>query len=358
MKLTVKTKAILSALLRVGVATDARGTLPILSSVLLNAKDGKLVLSATNLEIYITETIEAVTIEDGSAVIAYRLLSSFLSRATSMEVQMESEDGKELIVTSGEAVARFESLPAEEFPPPLRVEGEAVTFNSADLLKPLAMVKHAISTEESRYVLMGVNFKSADGRVDIAATDGRRIARYRANLPLPGIDVIIPGPTVAAILRVMEGDHLRATMGEGGMILESDTLELRSKFIEGKYPNYQQITPDESSNGAFSAQRKELSESIRTASLFLKDREIAIALTGKGKELEVACSDRFKATLLGAELEGQPKLTKRCDFRFLLESLSVLENETVRIECHKDRTPLVLREGPYIEVINSLTEPK
>lgn len=349
--LTLDTKTLVAALGRVGIAADIRGSLPILSGVKLGVADGRLTLSATNLDIFVTESLEAASGWTGSAVVAYRLLAAFLGRATAKETSIEIA-AKTVTVRHGENEGVFEALPADEFPPSVKVEGEPVKCDAADFTTPLRLVSHAMSQQESDYHLRGVHLDSQNGGSTFVATDRRRMSLYKSELKFNGASVIVPDDAVTAILKVVENGECEVILGEKGFRIVNGAREISGNLVEATYPNYKEIAKT-SGQKALSVHRKELIEAVSTGSVFLERNDISISLSGKGKEVEVACAGRFKANLLGTELGGQPKLTKSINYRYLLDACRSLEGDTVRMECGEG-LPVVFREGPYMEVINSL----
>lgn len=354
MQITVKTEVLAKALNRVGIATHCP-TLPILSSVLIEAANDTLKLSATDLDIYVTETIESEVKGKGSIAVAFSLLSRFIARATAQETTMKMDEHHLLVVTHGENVAYLETLPADDFPPQFEIPKDAKTWTGdvSELLKPIAMLQHAMSKEESRYSLCGINLSSQNGVCDLVATDGKRMAIYKSSIGLKGVSAIIPDIAVRAIENVFESGEITLSLSDTIIGIASPTAEIRSKLIEAKYPNYQEVIP-ETSEQFFSAQRTDLIDALTTASLFLKQKEIAVRIEGRGKEIEIGCYDRFKTRIMGTELAGQPKALKRVNYQFPLDCLRVLENDTVRIEV-SEGAPMVIREGAFTEVINGLT---
>jgi len=342
----------------VGVATETTVPLPILGSVLIDFQKGSATFSTTNLELYISEKVtgsgELNVKQSGSACVSFRLLKQFVARAESKSVLFELRD-KKLLVSYGQNVASLEMLPAEEFPEPFKVqEGNEITCNASSLTEPLAKVFHSVCQDQNQFAISGVNIHRNSAGSEFAATDKHRISICKSAAQIEGEDFIIPRQMVKALIDLLETGQVKLRTDRQVLIVESENLSIQGKLLEATYPKYQSVIP-EPSKSALNAHRKELIEAVQTASIFMRQNEIEIQLRGKGKELEVACFDRFKTKLIASELEGQPNRTVRINHRYLLEALQVCESDTVRIEVG-DHQPLAIREGQFIEAMNPLIE--
>lgn len=356
MKATIKTDVLQKALSKLSLAAESRNnSIPILSSVRIDAAWNLLVFSATNLEIYITNKVGATISKEGSICVGYRTLKNFIARATSVDTRFELQD-KVLVVSHGENEGRFETLPSDEFPPDIEMKTDPMTCEAKDLVRPLQLVKHCMSTNEARTNLMGVNVHKNEAATELCACDGHRLALFTSQLKYDGSDIILPSIAVEAIATLIEEGQLEIRNDGSQIEIRNGNLAIQSRLIEGSFPNYRQVIP-EKRDTAFSAQRKELIHAIETASIFLGQREIAVRLKGDKKELEVGCQNKFKTKLVGTELSGQPDVQKNVNYSMLLDALESIEGDDARIEVSQDSPSLVFREGSYLEVVQCVANP-
>jgi len=356
MKAVIKTEALQKALSKLSIAAESRNnSLPILSSVKIDAGWSSMVFSATNLELYITSKAGATINKEGSICVGYRTLKAFIAQATAVETRFSLED-KILVVSHGEDEGRFETLPPDEFPEDVEIKNEPISCDAKELVRPLSLVKHCMSTNEARSNLMGVNFHKNEKTTELCACDGSRLGLAKCDLKFDGPDIILSATAVEAITSLIEEGQVEIRSDQNQIEIRNGNLTIQARLIEGKFPDYNKVIPDKRDT-AFSAQRKELINALQTASIFLGQREVAVRLKGDKKELEVGCQNKFKTKLVGTELKGQAEVQKNVNYSFVLDALSSIEGDDVRIEVSQESPSLVFREGGYLEVVQCVANP-
>jgi DNA polymerase-3 subunit beta len=233
-------------------AVATRSTLPVLSNILLATDQGRLKLSATNLEIGITCWIGAKVEEDGAMTVPARTFVDLVGALPAEKVDME------LVVrtqTLNVKCGRFENnvrgIDATEFPLiPTADDAKAIRIDPEVLRAMVNQVVFAAATDESRPILTGVLAKFDNDRVTFAASDGFRLAVRTAPLLEPvssPVSVIIPARALAELGRI-SGDQdkpvtLNITPSKSQVLFHLDTIELVSQLIDGNFPDYNQIIP-------------------------------------------------------------------------------------------------------------------
>lgn len=350
MKAKVETQDLKRALANVGNAISGMRSIPIIGSVRIESVDKKLILSATNLDIMITDKVPAQVQEEGVLILSHRLLNNFVNRATSTEVSFGEVHDKPA-VKHGDNVGKFESLPEGEWPGRLNPTQNTITCDAKDFATPIRKVEHAMYNETARQELRGVAVQRIGKKTDFVASDGRRLAVFRSKLDWPeDTKVIIPDVTVKVIVKLIQEGEVTLRLDQQSLVIANGELKIDSRLIEAKYPDYTQLLPKPSEK-AFNAERNDLINAARTASLFLDRDQTQVKLTGQKNKLRVSCTDKFKTELLGPELNGQTPDPVSLNGHFLVAALEVLEKDQVRIEFEGGATPLVFREGGLIEMI-------
>jgi DNA polymerase-3 subunit beta len=350
MKLSVETKALAEALRVVGVATAGRTTLPILEHVRLEATNGKLRLSCTDLDLFISETIKAEIQKEGSVSVPNGLLSRLASRVQSSRITL-TDKGKIVEVVGGDVSAQLETLPVNEFPSAFaQDENASVECDAKDLTEPFRMLAHAIGSDQARYTLMGINIAPSKSGTDFAATTGVKLATFHAEHKLTDLDVIVPDSYVRAILKIQPSGQSRVTISDSVICLATNGTEISGKLIEGTYPNYRQVIP-KNGNNVFACDRKDLINAVTTCAIFTEKGFPGLDMTGKGKHVEIAKPPKATARILGSELTGQPDFSIRFHSRHLLDTLSVMSGEDVRIACSDANSPFLIQEGQFKAVL-------
>jgi DNA polymerase-3 subunit beta len=309
-------------------------------------------ISATNLDVYVMIKVSAEVTESGSVTVPYRLLSSLVSHIQAIKTDLAWKE-KEMEIRAGTIEARIETLPAEEFPGPLKASSNVVECDAEDFMAPFRMLDHAISTEGERYQLQGVNLApnlKNKRHCDFVATDGRRVAIFYSKKKLTEDNIIIPRTVVNAMLKIQPKGDATMAIGEAVLAIKVGDFELQAKLVEGQYPNYRQVIP-EKPDKFFICARKELIHAITTCAVFTDKMIPSISLTGKGKEIEVARPPKAKAMIMGSELGGQPGLKIFLQAQYVLDALNVLSGDEVKVECVDEKTPVMIQEENFLAVL-------
>lgn len=349
MKFTIETSVLHAALGVASVAVDSRLSLPILGNVKLAADQNGVHVTTTNLDLFVEQTLPSKGVKPGATTVPFDLLHRLTGRLTSTQTEMELA-GKSLKIRCGEVNAVLETLPEEEFPPtPQQKDGTPVTCDAKELLLPLQKVNHAMSDDSSRYQLCGVNINGPE----FVATDGKRLAIF-AGTEFSKESVILPTIFVKSFLKIAPTGEIIVMVSDGLVAVESDTLRIVCKLVEAQYPNWKPSVPGKPGKEIFGCGRQELIEALKTCSVFRDGMMNALTISGRGKEIEVAKDEKIKAMVLGSELAGQPKLTKRFNANYMLDALGVLEDKNVAIHCDKDSPTLIIQEGNFKTIIQGM----
>jgi len=177
MNLTIAKEQILNGLQSVQNVVSTRTTLPILSNVLLRAQDNRLELTATDLDVTITCSVEAAVKKPGATTVPVKKLFGIARELGNPEIEMEVDEKNVCSLRSGASFFKIKGLGAEEFPPlPKFKEDKKVGLPQEKIRSMLRKTSFAISSDESRYVLNGIFFSLKEHKLTMVATDGRRLA--------------------------------------------------------------------------------------------------------------------------------------------------------------------------------------
>lgn len=355
MKFTIKTSDLKAALEICSVAMMGRATLPILSNVKIEALEGRIILSTTNLEIYVKQKAEAKVSKEGAVTVAFALFSGYIREIDAAELTITQGKNHVIDCKSGEKSFTMETIPAEDFPQQLKQEGKPKRCDAADITKPLSMLRYAICQDESRYILQGIRVAPVEGRSEYIATEGHVICTYDGE-NIAGEEAIIPDSFVTAFLKIKPGAAVAVLISNGAISIQSEETFLQGKLIEGNFPNWKQAVPARLAD-ALSCGRKPLIRALKFCAQALAGSQVpGLYLAGKGKEVEVSLPGKAVNTLLGTELETQPQVTIKIDAHFLIETLSVMEGDDVRIQ-HKDKSNVIMiEEGKFSATIMLLKQ--
>ena len=252
--LLIKTQRdqLLTPLRSVSGIVEKRHTLPILSNVLLEKKGDRLVLLATDIEIQITtSTAGASSEQDMAATVGARKLQDILrSLPDNAEVNLTLED-KRLQVRAGKSRFNLQTLPSEDFPRMVLSDGDVRKFNvtQKQFRHLLSQTLFAMAAQDVRYYLNGLLLLVDGEQLRAVATDGHRLAY--ASMPLEGIEdlprqeLILPRKTVLELNRLLtdNDEPLQIELASNQIRFQFGQINLVSKLIDGKFPDYERVIP-------------------------------------------------------------------------------------------------------------------
>src|SRR3989441_674126 len=245
MNLTIAKEQILNGLQSVQNIVSTRTTLPILSNVLLRAEGSRLELTATDLDVTITCSVEAAVKKSGATTIPVKKLFGIARELASSEVELEVDDKNVSSLRSAASFFKIRGLGAEEFPPLAQFKEEKrVSLPQQKMKGMLKKTSFAISSDESRYVLNGIFFTLKEHKLTMVATDGRRLALVDEDVDLADktqSEFIVPAKAVNELNRLLteKGDvEIRFAGNQAAFTLKDEkgmNIVIVTKLIDGSY---------------------------------------------------------------------------------------------------------------------------
>src|SRR5438045_6911400 len=293
MKFSATKEKLLEGLQQVQNVVSTRTTLPILSNVLLQAKEGAVHLTTTDLDVGVRGSFEANVDKVGATTLPARRLFTIIRELPSSEIAIEVDGKNAASIRSGQSFFKILGLPEEEFPPLPKFENaKVVTMRQKDLHEGLRKTSYAISTDETRYVLNGVLFSFKENKLTLVATDGRRLAMADIELEFPRsheADIIVPTKAVTELQRLLTDGEVKVSVGTGQIAFDLNNTLLVSKLIEGNYPNYKQVIPTEAKERV-TLERETFLNSLRRVSLLASDKSNSIKLNFSKNNIEITAN--------------------------------------------------------------------
>ena len=370
MKVSVLQENLAHGLSIVTRAVSTRSTLPVLSNVLVATDEGRLRLSATNLELGITCWIGAKIEEDGSTTVPARTFTDLISTLPNEPVEMNlNVRTQTLNVHCGASNTDIKCIDAQEFPPmPIPDLADGLQINVSDLKEMIQQVVFAASSDEARPVLTGVLLTATGNTLALQAADGFRLSMRTAELSSSvqrQIRAIIPARALSELARVSSDGDQTVTMAlpvsRGQVIFHSKDVELASQLIEGSYPDLEQVIPHSNQTRTILSTTAFL-KACKQAEIFARESShIARIQINPGGELQPGTVEisghseetGFNQTVIDASIEGKPLLIA-FNVRYLREVLDVIKTPNVILETNVDTTPGVLRpvgQDNFVHVI-------
>ncbi len=327
--------------------------LPILNNVLIATEANGLRLVTTNLELGVSVVIRGKIEQPGRYTVPSRLLTDFVSYLKHEKVTIELTAAG-LVITSGHSRTTIKGLPADDFPVLPAVEGGTRTsLPATELQRCLEGVIFSAANDESRPEISGVYFKMDERTLTVAATDSYRLAE-RTTKTLSAVaqpqELILPARAAHELLRLISDGQteLKLQASETQARFWLGEIELVSRLIDGRYPEYGQIIPREWQT-KISCDRGALITNVRAASLFCKPgiNDLTLRADPSRKQILLQAANtqlgEHEASL-EAGLQGR-EVSIVFNYRYLLEGLQSLAGETAELELTDSQAPCVLRSG-------------
>ncbi len=308
MEIKINSTDLLKALSHIHGIVEVRHTLPILSNIILEAKDDKLILSSTNLDIYCSDKIKAEVIKSGEVSVSAVTFFEIIKRLPSgSEVLMIMEEGEnEIRLTCGRSRFNLSTLKTDDFP--IISDNDLSTnfvLSADELIRIIDKTKFAVSNEETRYYLNGIFLHKAERNsiqfLRAVATDGHRLAQYDIPLPQGAEDItgiIIPKKTIYELRKVLDdanGD-VSVSLNENKIKFSFNDLKVVSKVIDGTFPDYTKVIPQKNDKN-FKTNNSDLKNAI--------DRVSAVAANEESKSKAIKFC--IENNLLSLSVESQSK---------------------------------------------------
>ena len=314
MKLKADRATLIKALAHIQSVAEKRNTIPILANVMIEVSDGKLSLTATDMEIAVVEAMPAVTSRDGKttapAATLYEIVRK-LPEGAEIELDFSGGDAP-LGLRAGRFATSLVTLPTDDFPSMTAGQLPHRFHLSALALRGLIdRTRFAISTEETRYYLNGIYLHvadGADGRVLRAvATDGHRLARVEEPLPegagaMPG--VIVPRKTVAELRKLLEeasGD-VACALSDTRIQFTVGNVMLTSKLIDGTFPEYERVIPRDNEK-ILRVGKKDFAEAVARVAAISSERSRPVKMS-LARDLLVLSAASPEQGTASEELDG------------------------------------------------------
>lgn len=361
MKLQVTQENLSRALNSVSRVASTRGTLPILSNVLLKTIDNRLSIAATNLDIAITHYIGSKVSEEGAITVPARLMQDFVSSLPSGVIELKLEDHK-LHITTDQYQSIINGIPADDYPVmPAIAEGSTWKIAGKVLKTGLQQVVVAASTDEARPVLTGVYIHNHDGQLYLVATDSYRLAEKALMKTSETISLLIPASALQDLLRILgeTEDEVVITHDDQQVLFKVGDVELVTRQIEGNYPDYRKLIPASFATSAV-LKRADLTNITKVSSLFARESAGSVTMN-LDKEAQTV-SIRSVASQLGENTaNADAKVTNdgaiTLNSRYILDALHAVSGEDVKFSFNGKLEPWVLTDPKstgYLHVIMPL----
>ena len=339
--LTIKAKnsTLLGPLQQVTGIVERRHTLPILSNVLIEVTDSSINFLATDLEVQIRASAKLEGKQNaGSLTVGAKKLQDIL-RALSPDADtvLETKDNR-LTVKSGKSRFNLQTLAAADFPKinESKETATVITLPQNELKRVLGMVQFAMAIQDIRYFLNGVLFSAEGNTLRVVATDGHRLSMASYQLPdsTSKIEAILPRKTVIELIKLLNesDDPVTLALHSNQVKFNFAGIEIVSKIVEGKFPDYQKVVPINYANHIL-LNRVTLQQAMQRASILSNEKIRGVRMVFTKDALSIICTNNEQEEAEeGVAIDYNAEaLDLGFNISYLLDVLNHLQCETVQI---------------------------
>lgn len=363
MNLTISKEQIIHGLQAVQNVVSTRTTLPILSNVLLEAEGNRLKLTATDLDVTVTCSVEANVKKGGATTVPVKKLFGIIRELNNGDIELEVDEKNNCSIRAGASFYKVNGLAAEEYPPmPKFKDDKKVSLKQETVKSMMKKTSFAISTDESRYVLNGIYMSLKDHKLTMVATDGRRLALVDEEVDVTEQsqgEFIVPAKAVNELGRLLQGTgeiEIRYSENQAAFNLKDEkgfSILIVSKLIEGNYPNYRQVIPGEAKERV-SLVREEFLHALRRAEIMTSEKSNSVKLTFTKNNLAITAN----SPEVGEARESIAVNYKGKDMaiafnpKYMIDPLGALSEDEVFFELIDELSPGVLKiNAPFLYVV-------
>ncbi len=336
MQIKINREILLKPLTNVSSIVERRHTLPILSNLLVVAKNNNIQLTATDLEMQISLNIESkFTGELSTTISAKKLLDICRSLPEGVDIDMQSNDSR-ITVKTGKSRFNLQTLPAADYPVMTKAAGAGTEINISQIVlkKLLKQVEFAMAQQDIRYYLNGLLLEVNENKLNIVGTDGHRLSftSTTLNKSYEKTEVIIPRKTVVELIKLLDDseEEVLIEINAGQVNFKFSDIRLISKVIDGKFPDYNRVIPVGHQN-TFSVNRVGVLTAMQRASILSNEkyRGIRMVLSNNNLKLISTNTEQEEAE---EELEidyAKDGLDIGFNVTYLIDVLNNVNDETI-----------------------------
>jgi DNA polymerase-3 subunit beta len=341
MELTIQRDDLLRGLQKSQSVAERRSSMPVLSNVLLEAKDQQLHLTATNLEVSFTGSYQAEIVKEGAVTIQARKFYEIVKELPFQEIRIIEKENQWVNISSGTTEYNLVGLSADDFPQIAQYEDVAWVEMEASILKEMIdKTIFAVSTEETRYNLSGIYFEKLETEdpvgLKLVATDGHRLSLIQK--PLPEVakfgfekGIIIPRKGMQELSRLLEeGERVEVAFHENTAIFRIEESTLIMRLIDGDFPDYNTVIPKDCKR-VLEIDRSRFMEMLRRMSIISTDRYRGIRCKIRPENMEIISNNPEIGDAreeIPVTYEGE-EMTIAFNPRYFMETLAVMKSKVI-----------------------------
>ena len=353
MKFTTEKNEIVDALQMGASIAERRQTIPILANLRIVARDGKVEITATDLEIQIKTLTEVKKIvEEGEITVSARKMSELCrSLPDNEDLEFDLNNGK-LTVSSKNFHADFATISALDFPElEIKEETNSLSISSSALQRLLNKTAFCMASQDVRYYLNGLLVEYKGGEVNAVATDGHRLALATSPLDktitIDGERQILPRKAVLELSKILrqENEDIKITFGNSSLSIQDENLDFSTKLIDGKFPDYEKVLPS-GEPSSLEVSKESLQSALSRASVLSNEKYRGVRFALDKNTLKLTANNPEKESaeeLLEVKYSGSP-MEIGFNIGYILDVLGTIETDSIELNFYGDESSCLIKE--------------
>ena len=338
----------------------SKNVISILSNIYIEARDNSLIIKATDMKVNFETKVPVEVVEDGSVTVYGDKFFGILNSIPDGEIEFEQSESKISIKTSVKrAKFQLKSIASEKFPEFSAGSKESFEIPIKDFKDMIQETVFAISDDETRYFMNGVFFEKSENKFVMVATDGRRLAYINKNAAIGVADfpgIIIPPKILNIVLR-RAGDEgtVAISVTDKIIYIQFGSYKLSSVLIEGQFPNYRRVIPENQTNH-FIVKRMEMLDALRRVSLLVEQKSHRVYLGLSPGIVSVFCEENDIGNAqeeIPCQYNGEQH-SIALNYRYLEEPFKVMTSDEIKIlftEPNKTITIMPVPEKDFFHIV-------
>ena len=363
MKFTISREVLLQPLSHVVGVVERRQTLPVLANFMLVARDGRLTVTGTDMEVELISSVPADISQDGEITIPARKLVDIIKALPDGASIKFSVSEDKATLTAGRSRFTLATLPASEFPATDQVETlENIVVAEASLKKMMDKTSFAMANQDVRYYLNGLLFDFSGQQLRAIATDGHRLAicDLESSVDISSDrQLIVPRKGVMELSRMLSGDDDEVTLaiGRNHIRLVKGNTTFTSKLIDGRFPDYKAVVPV-GADKQMLVDKATFIQALQRAAILSNEKYKGVKLEATGSTIKIIAHNPLHEEAV-EEIEAElnfDRLAVGFNVTYLLDALMAIDTEQVSLEL-KDANSSCLVSAPDSDINRHVVMP-
>jgi DNA polymerase-3 subunit beta len=352
MKVIISKPELVSLVGKIQSIVPAKPSLPILGNVLIEAMDGQLIMSATDLTVSMRADAEAKVLQPGAITLPARRLFQLVRELTAPQVEIECPTPEIAHIKAGSSFFKVHGMHKGEFPAlPDLSSGVSFTLPGSMLKEMFARTAFAAARDDSRQILNGILLQALERITTFIGTDGKRLAKIHTEVEIPQShngSYIIPLKAVEEIIKILsvEGEECKLTLTNDKLGIETGSITLITKLLSGQYPDVSRVIPSKTENPII-LHREELISLLRQVALFTSDTSSSVRFSFEPGELRLSAmsGDIGEGKVSMAVNYNGPKLDIAFNPSYFLDILRHSVDEAVHFDVSDSYNPGLITDS-------------